>query len=129
MATVKMFGSTFQADLLEHAGTAADGAALYNAIARTHTGRTAPGTPITVRSDEIVKAAPAEIPQPGQVISPAVSSVTSADTGASQAQLEGAMAKERETLPSPASLIAEHNAKATAARAAQEGVSVSSGPM
>lgn len=126
MATVKMFGTSFQADLLEHAGTAADGTVLYNAVARSHTGRTAPGTPITVRADEIIKATPAEIPQPGQpTISPAVSSPTSADTAA----LEAAMAKERETLPSPASLIAEASAKATAARAAQAGVSVQPGPM
>jgi hypothetical protein len=60
----------------------------------------------TATQNEIVDMAAAEIPP--------------AD---GQAELNAAMAKERETLPSPADLIAQHRANLK-----EQGVSVSSGP-
>lgn len=88
MARVRLFGQEFNADLVKDNG---DGT--WQAISREHTGRSAPGTTITVSQSEIVEAAAAELPP-----SPA----------ASQSALDAAMAKERETLPSPADLIAQH---------------------
>ena len=64
----------------------------WEMIARTHSARTVPGTPVIVTKGEILEMAAAE--QPGEA-------------STSQAALEAAMAEERKTLPSVAELLAK----------------------
>jgi hypothetical protein len=87
MALIRAFGQTFLADLVKDLGNGK-----WQAIARADTGRTAPGTTLIVSQSEIVDA---------HMDAPPSSSDGPSD-------LEAAMAKERETLPSPESLIAQH---------------------
>lgn len=125
MARIKAFGAEFTADLIENLGNG-----LWKAVARSHTGRTAPGTTITVKQSEILEASADEMPADptGQIpASPsAPASPSSSATSTGLAELETAMAKERETLPSPADLIAQHreNLKVSPEKA----VSVPPGP-
>lgn len=95
MARVRMFGATFNADPIKDNG---DGT--WQMRSRAHTGRTAPGTVITVKQSEIEEMAAAEAP---------------AGTNApGLAALEFGMAAERKTIPTPQELIAQHRAAATA---------------
>jgi len=114
MARVRAFGTEFAADLIENLGNGT-----WRARARTDTGRTAPGTVITVKQSEILEAAAAEMPIGG---APPPELTTTPSTSISLNDLETAMAKERETLPSPADLIAQHRENL------QQAVSVPAGP-
>lgn len=97
MARVTWRGETFAARPIAQN---ADGSWLMEAT--QHTGRTAPGTHITVQPSEIVAGT---MPAAGQ------SDTTQplADNG--QAALDAAMAEERKTLPTPAQLIAQFQAE------------------
>lgn len=111
MAIVRMFGQQFAVDLVQKLGLDAKGKQLWKAVSRAHTGRTVPGTTITVSQSEIVEMAAAEMP-PDNGSEVSVSSPPSLQhTAASQAALEAGMAAERESLPTPADLIAQHRAK------------------
>lgn len=96
MARVTWNGETFLAKPIEQNP---DGSWVMEAL--QHTGRTVPGTRITVQQNEIV---PGSMPAPGQPDTTAAP----ADTG--QAALDAAMAEERKTLVSPADLIAQFQA-------------------
>ncbi len=142
MARVRMFGQEFTADLITDLGNG-----LWHAIARSHTGRTGPGTMITVKQSEILEAAAAEMPPKRlpagtslatgftivedsplktiQSTSPlAPASPLSSDKSAGLSDLEAAMETERKTLPSPADLIVQHRQNLRQ----QQAVSVPPGP-
>jgi hypothetical protein len=121
MATVKMFGQQFAVDLVQKLGLDSKGQQLWKAVSRAHTGRTVPGTTITVNQSEILQADQDELN--GSVAS-RCAPPSSSEVTASQAALEVAMAEERKTLPTPAELIAQHRANLPA----QQVVSVSSDP-
>ena len=110
-----MFGQEFIADLIEDLGNGS-----WKAIARAHTGRTGPGTVITVKQSEILEAAAAEMPTTPPISPSEPASPSSSENSAGLKDLEAAMETERETLPSPADLIAQHRASLK--------VSVPSGP-
>jgi hypothetical protein len=107
MARVRMFGTEFLADLIEDLGNGT-----WKAVARAHTGRTAPGTQITVKQSEIVEASAAEMPP------------SSSEQSDGRNELEAAMETERKTLPSPVDLIAQHRENLKE----QQAVSVPPGP-
>lgn len=117
MARVKFGGIELNAEPIRQIDTDT-----WEMRAMQHTGRTAPGTIITVSvsKNEILSMAAAEMP-PSAVVQSAT-------------DLEVGMAKERETLPSPAALIAQARADKTSAPntmppTANPAVSVPTGPM
>src|SRR6266496_3008499 len=82
MARVRLGGEALNADPIRQN---ADGT--WTMIARDHTARTSPGTEFTVTAREVIEMAAAEQPSSGH------------------AELNAAMAKERETLPPVAELL------------------------
>lgn len=114
MAQVRWGGETFTAKPIEQN---ADGSWIMEAL--QHTGRTAPGTRITVQPGEIVAGT---MPAAGQ----ADTTTAPADDG--KATLEAAMAEERKTLVSPADLIAKAQAAKTAATTQGDAGAVPPGP-
>lgn len=114
MAIVRAFGQQFAVDLVQKLGLDSKGRQLWKAVSRAHTGRTAPGTTITVSQSEILEASAAEMPPDnGSEASPSAPPSLQ-ETAASQATLEAGMAAERENLPTAADLIAQHRANKTA---------------
>jgi hypothetical protein len=111
-----MFGTEFAADLIEDLGNG-----LWKAVARTHTGRTVPGTQITVKQSEILEASAAEMPSENSAPASAPGSLANSD---GLTDLNAAMETERKTLPSPADLIAQHRENLKE----QQAVSVPPGP-
>jgi hypothetical protein len=97
MALIRWLGQVFAADLVRDNG---DGT--WEAVSRAHTARTDPGTTITVSQSEILDPIP--------TLMTATSPPSASSAAASLSDLQAQMAKERETLPSPADLIAQHRA-------------------
>jgi len=102
MARVRFAGITLTADPVEQK---ANGKWLMRA--RSHTGRTSPGTMIEVEQGEILEMAAAEMPGYAPLPEDLHLGPIPADK-IGLAELEKAMAEERKTLPSPAELIALH---------------------
>lgn len=96
MATVRMGGFTFQADVIEQT-LAGD----WLVRARQHTGRTSPGTTVLVKDSEITMA-PGEKPVTATDLNPVLGP---AAPSAGLADLEAAMAEERKTLPPVTELL------------------------
>ena len=118
MAVVRLFGATFNADVIKDNG---DGT--WTMRSRAHTGRTSPGTLFTAKHSEIIEMAAAEQPAvPNSPVGTPISTVAiqaKIDTGL--AALEAGMAAERKTLPTPAELIAAIRAKNTSPTATPPG--------
>jgi hypothetical protein len=90
MARVRLFGTIFNADPIEELPNGD-----WRMRARSHTGRTAPGTEFVAKQSEIVEMAAAEKPADG------------ADHADGLGTLETGMAEERKTLPTVQDLIAK----------------------
>lgn len=105
---VRMFGTTFPAAPVKQLPSGD-----WQMMALAHTGRTAPGTTIFVKESEVLD------PQNLTAASPSPETIGAAGLAA----VEKAMAEERKTLPTPAELIAQHQANLA------EGKTSTPGPM
>lgn len=94
MARIKVGGFVINADPVKQT-PGGD----YLMRSRDHSGRTSPGTMVLVKASEIIEMAAAEAP---------ADESAPLNSAGSLSELETAMAAEREKLPTPASLIAQH---------------------
>jgi hypothetical protein len=102
MARVRLAGITLTADPVEQKPNGK-----WMMRARSHTGRTSPGTMIEIDQSDIIEMAAAEMPG----YAPMPNDLTIGpipEDRVGMAELEKAMAEERKTLPTPAELIALH---------------------